>query len=231
MTAPSLRRRVRAEMISEIKSVARRHLAADGANLSLRAVARDLGMVSSALYRYFANRDELLTALIVDAYNAMGEAVEAADATVDRDDYRGRLLAIAHAARDWAVASPAEYALIFGSPVPGYVAPQDTIGPASRQPLALVAVIRDAAAAGRLTPRLPVRDVPPPVDVEMVALARVMNADLPPAVVALTMLGWVQIYGLISFDLFGHLLNSVIDRRTFFTHQIATVADLIGLPC
>jgi AcrR family transcriptional regulator len=230
MTAPSLRRRVRAEMIGEIKSVARRHLAADGANLSLRAVARDLGMVSSALYRYFANRDELLTALIIDAYDAMGTAVETADAAVARDDYRGRLLAIARAARDWAVASPAEYALIFGSPVPGYIAPQDTVGPASRQPLALVALIRDAASAGRLTPPLPVREVPPPVDAEMVALARLLHADLPPSVVALTMLGWVQIYGLISFDLFGHLLNSVIDRSAFFDHQIATIADLIGLP-
>ncbi|WP_033340775.1 TetR/AcrR family transcriptional regulator [Catenuloplanes japonicus] len=230
MTAPSLRRRVRAEMIGEIKSVARRHLAADGANLSLRAVARDLGMVSSALYRYFSSRDDLLTALIIDAYDAVGEAVETADAAVPRDNYRGRLLAIARAAREWAVASPAEYALIFGSPVPGYVAPQATIVPASRQPLALVAVIRDASEAGRLTPRMPLREVPPPVDAEMAALATLMNADLPPAVVTVTMLGWVQIYGLISFDLFGHLLNSVIDRPAFFDHQVATVADLIGLP-
>ena len=73
----SLRARVRAELTAEIKETARRHLAAEGAaNLSLRAVARDLGMVSSALYRYFASRDELLTALIVDAYNSMGEAAD-----------------------------------------------------------------------------------------------------------------------------------------------------------
>src|SRR5438270_9721147 len=72
MTAGSIRARVRAEMVDEIKAVARRHLAADGANLPLRAVARDMGMVSSALYRYFASRDDLLTALILDAYNALG---------------------------------------------------------------------------------------------------------------------------------------------------------------
>src|SRR5215207_667924 len=74
MSSASIRARVRAEMIEEIKSTARRHLAADGANLSLRAVARDMGMVSSALYRYFANRDDLLTAMIVDAYNSIGAA-------------------------------------------------------------------------------------------------------------------------------------------------------------
>jgi len=96
-------------MTSEIKAVARRHLETDGANLSLRAVARDMGMASSALYRYFASRDDLLTALILDAYNALGETVEAADAAVtDRGDYRTRWLAAARAVRTWALAHPAE---------------------------------------------------------------------------------------------------------------------------
>ncbi|WP_174527125.1 TetR family transcriptional regulator [Micromonospora maritima] len=84
MVAPSLRARVRAGMIEEIKAVARRHLATDGANLSLRAVARDLGMVSSAVYRYFPSRDDLLTALILESYDALGDAVETADADADR---------------------------------------------------------------------------------------------------------------------------------------------------
>src|SRR5439155_5850512 len=109
-SAGSIRARVRAELTGEIKAVARRHLAADGANLSVRAVARDMGMVSSALYRYFPSRDELLTALILDAYNAMGEAAEAADAGVThRTDLLGRWLAVAHAVRAWALAQPHEY--------------------------------------------------------------------------------------------------------------------------
>src|SRR5438876_1637356 len=100
MTAGSIRARVRAELVDEIKAAARRHLAVDGANLSLRAVARDLGMVSSALYRYFASRDDLLTALIVDAYDALGEAAERADAGITkRADLRGRWLAVCHAVR------------------------------------------------------------------------------------------------------------------------------------
>src|SRR5580704_19464666 len=112
MPAGSIRARVRAEMIAEIKAVARRHLETDGANLSLRAVARDMGMVSSALYRYFASRDDLLTALILDAYNALGEAAEAADAAVtDRSQLRARWLATACGIRDWALRTPAEYAL------------------------------------------------------------------------------------------------------------------------
>src|SRR5579885_2276359 len=131
--AGSIRARVRAEMIDEIKTIARRRLAEEGTNVSLRAIARDLGMVSSALYRYFPSRDDLLTALIVDAYNSLGEAAEKADAGVaDRKDIAGRWLAVARAVREWALHRPHEYALIYGTPVPGYAAPPDTVPPATR---------------------------------------------------------------------------------------------------
>ena len=154
MPAGSIRARVRAEMITEIKTVARRHLATDGANLSLRAVARDMGMVSSALYRYFASRDDLLTALIIDAYNALGAAVEDADAAVtERSDLRGRLLILGRAVRRWALANPAEYALIFGSPVPGYAAPADTVVAAQRTPDVLLGIFVDGFAANALRAR------------------------------------------------------------------------------
>ena len=114
---------------SEIKAEARRQLAAGGAQqLSLRAVARELGMVSSAVYRYFPSRDDLLTALIIDAYDALGEAAEAAAGRLRQTAVRARWTAACHAVRDWAKAHPHEYALIYGSPVPGYQAPQETIG-------------------------------------------------------------------------------------------------------
>src|SRR6266568_3606317 len=152
-TAASIRARVRAEMIDEIKDAARRQLATEGANLSLRAIARELGMVSSALYRYFASRDDLLTALIIDAYNAIGEVGERADAAIaDRLDLTYRWLTVGHAWRDWALANPAEYALILGSPVPGYAAPEDTVGPASRRFLVIAAIIRDGQQSGALAP-------------------------------------------------------------------------------
>src|ERR1700753_3004725 len=121
------RERVRAEITREITDVARAQLAADGAAaLSLRAVARDLGMVSSAVYRYFSSRDELLTALIIDGYDALGAAVENADRSCPRDDYAARWRSATNAARDWAVAHPHEYALLYGSPVPRLSAPRDT---------------------------------------------------------------------------------------------------------
>src|SRR5882672_7397134 len=123
--APTARARARAELTEEIKAVARRQLAEQSsAALSLRAVARDVGMVSSAVYRYFPSRDDLLTALIIDAYGSLGAGVTAAEGSVPRADLLGRWLAAAKAFRAWAGEFPHEFALIFGSPVPGYRAPQ-----------------------------------------------------------------------------------------------------------
>lgn len=169
MPASSIRARVRAEMIDEIKAVARRHLATDGADLSLRAVARDMGMVSSAIYRYFPSRDDLLTALIIEAYHALGDAVEAADAAADQADLRGRWHAACRAARAWSLAHPAEYALLYGSPVPGYAAPVDTVLPAQRPPLTLIGILRDGMADGRLTP--PDDELPEPVRADLAEVA------------------------------------------------------------
>ena len=145
------RERARAELTREIKQEARRQLAAHGAQgLSLRAVARELGMVSSALYRYFPSRDELLTALIIDAYDALGDAAEAADAGRPAADIRGRWAATCHAVRNWALAHPHEYALIYGSPVPGYQAPQATVVPAARIARVAGGLVADAWREARV---------------------------------------------------------------------------------
>src|SRR3954466_9308673 len=145
------RARSRAHTTAEVKRIARVHLAVDGPNLSLRAVARDLGVVSSAVYRYFASRDDLLTALIIDGYNSLGEAAEQAEAAVARRDLNGRWLTLGRAIRTWARENTPEYALLYGSPVPGYSAPQDTIGPASRPVWVFTAILHDGVEKGVLT--------------------------------------------------------------------------------
>ncbi|WP_328340120.1 TetR/AcrR family transcriptional regulator [Micromonospora sp. NBC_00421] len=228
MPASSIRARVRAEMIDEIKAVARRHLATDGADLSLRAVARDMGMVSSAIYRYFPSRDDLLTALIIEAYHALGDAVEAADAAADQADLRGRWHAACRAARAWSLAHPAEYALLYGSPVPGYAAPVDTVLPAQRPPLTLIGILRDGMADGRLTP--PDDELPEPVRADLAEVATGLFPGLPASLLARGMAGWTQLFGLISFDLFGRLDPALPHRDAYFDHQTGLMADLIGLP-
>ena len=130
------RERQHAAVRDEIKAMARTHMARDGAAaLSLRAVASDLGLSSAAIYYYFPNRDELITALIVDAFRALGEALRAVDRP--EADIGVRLEAIMLAYRAWAVAQPAEYALLFGTPIPGYHAPAEVTAPEATAAFAL----------------------------------------------------------------------------------------------
>lgn len=230
MPAASIRARVRAEMTSEIKAVARRHLETDGANLSLRAVARDMGMVSSALYRYFASRDDLLTALIIDAYNAVGGAVEAGDAAIsDRSDLRGRWLATARAVRGWALERPAEYALLYGSPVPGYTAPGDTIAAATRTAAVLVGILADGHEAGAITAPAAAPRLGRAVRADLALARDQISPSLPEELLLLGMTGWLQLFGAVSFELFGQLNNVIEARAEFFDVQMTLMADLMGI--
>jgi AcrR family transcriptional regulator len=237
--ARTARERARVELTREIKEEARRQLAAAGADaLSLRAVARELGMVSSALYRYYPSRDDLLTALIIDAYDALGDAAEKAIASAapratgaagpPAPVARDRWIAACHAIRDWARAHPHEYALIYGSPVPGYRAPETTIGPASRVPLAFVGILASAAASGELAV------TPPPADVELAAQAAALAAALgrsgvPPQALVNAVIAWTQLFGMISFELFGQFVGSFEPADAFFAHAIVQLAELAGL--
>jgi AcrR family transcriptional regulator len=242
------RQRARAELTREITEEARRQLAATGADgLSLRAVARELGMVSSALYRYYPSRDDLLTALIIDAYNSIGEVAEAAIAgtrPAAGGAARARWLAACHAIRDWSVARPHEYALIYGSPVPGYRAPEATIGPAARVPLAFVGVLADAVADGEVTADINRRaealtgGLTGALAVQAAALSAALALDpsaagagvVPPGMLVRAVIAWTQLFGMISFELFGQFVGSFEPADAFFAHAAAELATLVGLP-
>ena len=218
----------REELVAEITRTARRHLVRDGAaGLSLRAVARDLGMVSSAVYRYFPSRDDLLTALIIDAYDAFGAAAERADAAVPRGDLMGRWMAVARAAYRWSGRHSAEFALIFGSPVPGYRAPSDTVGPATRFTTVLLRILEDAHAAG-LAP--PVHEpVSAPVLRDLQRLRSEQSLGIEPEWLAAAIRAWTGLVGLITFIRFGHLHNVVRDNESFFDDAVGRLGrSVIG---
>jgi AcrR family transcriptional regulator len=221
------RERARAELTREIVAAARAHLAVDGAaGLSLRAVARDLGMVSSAIYRYFPSRDDLLTRLIIDAYDALGEAAELAEAEIPRADLRGRWLAIAHSAHDWALAHPQEWSLIYGSPVPGYVAPADTIGPASRTTTLLITILADLQAQGGVTE-------PPKVGRLVRAALAPVRASVPEQVpddlIVRGLMAWTELIGTISLEINGQFHNVIDDMGEYFDHVMGRIAGVLEL--
>lgn len=187
--------------------MARQQLELDGAaDLSLRAIARELGMASSAIYRYFASRDELLTRLIIDSYDRLGEAVERADRTVARRrDFLRRWRAMAHAIRGWAIGNPAEYSLLFGTPVPGYAAPPDTIGPASRYTGALLQLTVDMEAAGHSA----TETVPAALRRDYARLRDRFAVPGSDQMMMKGMAAWTSVMGAINLELFGHLHNVV----------------------
>ena len=188
--------------------------------MSLRAVARDLGMVSSAVYRYVPNRDALLTMLIIDAYDSLGEAVEKAERAMSRDDYLGRFLAACHGVRNWALAHPQEYALIYGSPVPGYAAPEDTIAPASRVPTVLITILVDIEVAGRA----PAAAVDPVVRRQLAPSGSSSTDSFRTTCCSAGIAAWSGLFGAVSFEFGGHLHNVVADRvkvrKAYFDHQM-----------
>ncbi|MFZ2172548.1 MAG: WHG domain-containing protein [Rhodococcus sp. (in: high G+C Gram-positive bacteria)] len=223
------RERAREQTLQDITRIGREHLAAVGAAaLSLRAVARDLGVVSSAVYRYVKSRDELLTLLVVDGYNELGDEVESAvESTADP---RQQFLALGRAVRDWALREPARYGLLFGSPVPGYHAPGErTTTPGTRVIYALVGIFDRAHRAGTLTSA----DSPPIDDVLAADLARVraeLGLDLPDQALARGVLVWSAVFGAVNFEVFGQYgTDTFTAPDALFEHQLAVLAETAGL--
>jgi AcrR family transcriptional regulator len=252
------RERARASLTADIKEAARSQLTAVGADaLSLRAVARELGLVSSALYRYFPSKDDLLTALIIDAYDAVGEVAETAVHAAGPRPPRARWLAACRAIRAWALAHPHEYALIYGSPVPGYRAPEATIGPASRVPLALISVLGEVPAGDSAGPFSTGETGRKPEEGPVAAgggedtggggegtggkggavlagqaaavTAALLGGSVRPEVLLRGVLAWTQLFGMISFELFGQFARTFEPADELFEYAVARMAQLVGL--
>ncbi len=184
-----------------------------------------MGVVSSALYRYFPTRDDLLTALIVDAYNDLGEFAENAALRVPHGDPRRRLHAAASAIRKWAKANPNEYALLYGSPVPGYEAPQFTVEPAARVALVLGSIVADAWQQSSA-------EASEAVEKGLLETRTLDGAmpGVPESVRTLSLMVWSQIFGCISFELFGHYKGSVRNANRFFAIVVEEAANLVLPP-
>ncbi|MBT2593944.1 TetR/AcrR family transcriptional regulator [Arthrobacter sp. ISL-72] len=243
-TTPALRtprERARAQTIADIIRLGREHLAAHGAAaLSLRAVARDLGVVSSAVYRYVESRDELLTLLLIDAYGELADEVDAAVARVSEVDYAGRFQAVGRAVRGWAIREPARYALLFGSPVPGYRAPAErTTVPGTRVIYSLMAifdaafragVVHAAAAAPADAAATAVGAIPGPLAADLARIREELGLAIPDRLLARGALVWTSLFGAISFEVFGQYGEGTFAARAeLFEHHLRVLAGVGGL--
>ena len=223
MSVDGIRARNRAAIESEILRVAGDHLAHTGAAaLSLRAVARDLGMTPSALYRYVADRDDLLTLLIIDSYTSLADSVEAALDRSAASAAGDRFRTIGRATRGWALDHPHRYALIYGSPVPDYRAPAErTTEAGTRVPNLLLGVLADLPAP----PEEPATDR---ALAGMLADAGIGALGLGGAILRRGLTAWMLVLGAVSTELFeGFGPDAVTDPEVFFESVLDTAVAIV----
>jgi AcrR family transcriptional regulator len=227
------RERVRAATIDEIKQTALSLMREHGtAEVRFTDIARAMDMTPPALYRYFADRDELLSALIADAYNALGQCVAQAREEVSHDDIGAAWVAVAQAYRQWARREPQQFALILGLPLSGYVAPADgpTTEAAGRALAQLSALFIDALQQGRLD-RPIVREVHPSMEACAMVKNDKLDIAIPPESFQAMLHAWASLHGFTSLEAYGHLEWMGPEARdALFIGQVRLAAEAAGLP-
>ncbi|MEU5638995.1 TetR/AcrR family transcriptional regulator [Streptomyces milbemycinicus] len=201
------RERYRAQVRMEVKKRAWEQIATAGASaLSLNAIAKQMGMSGPALYRYFASRDELITELIRDAYRSLADAIRAASEKSGAD-----VAALAHAMRGWALEDPQRYFLIYGTPVPGYHAPDDTTAIA----VEIMASMLDAWTA------LPPDSPATPFDAHLEDHRQWAGGHpAPPAVLHQALIFWTRLHGVLSLELAGQFAGMGFDPAQLFAAEL-----------
>lgn len=220
------------ETKEDIKRIARQLMAERGTNgLSMRAIARELEMTAPALYHYFAKQDDLITALIVDAFHALGDVVEASSKATEAQCSGVRLMEGAIAYRQWALDHPVDFQLIYGNPIPGYVAPAEVTVPASAYSLAgLTRLVHEALISDEWKLQPPYDEIPPSVEAGIRNV--LVNGGFPDKLLRALYLGsilWVQLHGMITLEMFQHLPPVVGDMETFFRQQTINLLRTMGL--
>ena len=209
---PTMRERYRAQVRGEVKQAALRQLAQSGpAGLSVSAIGKQLGVSGPALYRYFASRDELLTELVIDAYNDLADALRTGAGQPAGQPPQARFEALARAYRSWALAQPHRYRLLYGPPLPGYDAHAQRLVDASQAAMSqLLSVLREL---GDRTAPAP----PQPLASQLTAWTLAHDPDIDPATALRAVLTWSRLHGLVSLEIAGNFTSMGIDPHLRLT--------------
>ena len=214
-----------------VKTTARRLMAEGGtAGLSLRAIARRLEVTAPAIYNYFRRLDDLITALVVDAFTSLAVAMETTESEHAARDVHDRLCALCAAYRAWSLAHPVEFELISGRPFPGYRASEEVCLPLGRRPfLGIFRCFIEAHRIGRLVIPEEYRAVPPGMAAGIAAWRRESGIEMPNGLLALLVSGWARIHGMVLLELHGHTRPLLGDPAAFYKLEIEAFAHWMGL--
>ena len=218
-------------MASQIKTAARQQMAQHGtAGITLRGIARELGITAPAIYNYFPRLDDLVTALIVDAFTALADAIEAAEAGTPGETCGPKILAMCLAYRQWAVEHAVDFQLIYGNPIPGYVAPAEITVPLARRPFdGLARLFLEAYQTGELVVPTEYEPVPASITAHFATWLPEAGYDFPDALLCLLMSGWARIHGMVMLELFEHLGPVVGDSAAFYRYELGAFLQQLGM--
>jgi AcrR family transcriptional regulator len=219
------------EMQVNIKALARQQMAEGGtASISLRGIARALDLTAPALYRYYPSAEDLITALIVDGFNGLADTLEAAEAESEGQPLQTRLMSVLMAYRAWALAHPTDFQLIYGNPIPGYVAPADVTVPAVvRTFIPSVRLVELALRSGVLRPQAPYDRIPPQIEAHEAALIAHAGYPIQTLSYHLVMILWSQMHGIIMLELYHHIGPNVADVEAFYCTTLHNLLAAMGL--
>lgn len=222
----------REETFLEIKATARRLMAEHGtAGLTVRGIAKEMGMTPPALYRYYDRLDDLITALITENFHALADALESACAAATPGRTVDKLMAAALAYRRWALDNPVDFELIYGTPIPGYHAPQEITVPASARTLVVfVGLFVEALENRECMPPQPYDRVPPELRSHLEQIMRDGDptGSAPLLALYLALVCWPQIHGLVMLELLEHIGPVVGDMEFFARSQFENMGRAIG---
>lgn len=224
------RERLRLETIEEIKATAWRQIGEQGAaSLSLRAIAREMGMTAPGLYRYYKDRDALVTGLLMDAFSSFTASLEAGRDVCDAKDHAGRFREMCRAYFHWAMTNPQRYMLLFGTPIQGYLFAEE-LGPVAQKSfLVLQGVIGEAFVAGKIKGEARALKLPKMLKVQYEALAR-FGMPYTGAVTQLALSAWSMIHGMTSLYLYNYLAGFLQEGvGAFVEFEIEKMIGAIGL--
>lgn len=219
-----------ADLQTAIKETAWKQIAESGApTLSLRAIARELGITAPAIYNYFPRRDDLVTALIIDAYLSFGDSQLAARDAVPTDDLVGRLRAIGMAYRDWALTYPQRYLLIFGTPIPGYEGPLEKVLPSSARSLSALTGVVEAL---RQAERLRTTDFPQVTEAYLPYLEtwRKNVGDVDMLSLSVAMLIWARVHGIVSLEITRNMPPFGPYGDALYLHELSSIENELVIP-
>jgi len=227
----SRRERLREQTLQEIKAIARQQMDESGtASISLNAIARRMEITTPALYRYFSNRDELVTALIVDAFSDLADTLEQV-AELPAPSQARRLFNVLLAYRDWALTHPVDFELIYGNPLPNYHAPEEKTVPAARRGFEVILrILLDCYQDGELTPPAEYHQLPAGLSIGLSPDDPNFNpSSLPDVILHLGVVGWYHIHGMIMLELFHHIQPMVNDPGIFYQRELELMLRSLGI--